>query len=96
MSVALLLLTFHTGVCFASDMANGSKLYSAHCISCHGSSGIAVMMDAPNFTKGEGLMAPDSTLLLSIKNGKNAMPAYQGILSDAEILDVIAYLRTLF
>ena len=40
-------------------------------------------------------MQPDLLLLTSIKNGKNAMPAYQGILSDSDIMDVIVYLRTL-
>lgn len=81
---------------YASDTANGSKIYSTHCIACHGTSGISVMVDTPNFSKGEGLLVPDTSLLFSIKNGKNAMPGYQGILTDSEILDVIAYLRTLF
>jgi len=40
-------------------------------------------------------MQPDLTLLASIKNGVNTMPAYQGILKDQDILDVIVYLRTL-
>jgi cytochrome c6 len=34
-------------------------------------------------------------LLISIKSGKTAMPAYRGVLSDQDILNVIAYLRTL-
>ena len=40
-------------------------------------------------------MRPDTLLLSAIRNGKNAMPAYQGILSDADILDVIAFVRTI-
>jgi cytochrome c6 len=53
------------------------------------------MPDAPSFALGENLLQPDSSLLTSIKNGKNAMPAYEGILSDSDILDVVVYLRTL-
>jgi len=40
-------------------------------------------------------MQSDLALLASFKSGKNAMPSYIGILSDAEILDVIAFSRTL-
>jgi len=40
-------------------------------------------------------MRPDFTLLAAIRSGKNAMPAFQGVLTDRDILDVIAFLRTL-
>jgi mono/diheme cytochrome c family protein len=53
------------------------------------------MPDVPNFAQNEGLMKPDAYLLESIANGNNAMPAYRDILSVQEILDAIAYLRTL-
>lgn len=83
------------GSVHAADTFNGGKLYAVHCVSCHGVTGINVMPNAPNFSQGEGLLKPDSLLLSSVKNGINAMPAYQGILTDQEILDVIVYLRTL-
>jgi len=41
------------------------------------------------------LLRPDVFILATIKEGKNAMPSYQGVLKDQDILDVIAYLRTL-
>lgn len=89
------LLTFVPELSLAADTNKGGDLYAKHCASCHGVSGISVMIDAPNFAESEGLMSPDGTLLISIQNGKNAMPAYRGVLSDQDILDVIAYLRTL-
>lgn len=52
------------------------------------------MPGAPSFDRGDGLLRPDFTLLASIRAGKNAMPAFRGILSDRDIMDVIAYLRT--
>lgn len=89
------MLAFGSGTSRAADTIKGGALYAVHCASCHGASGISVMPNAPNFARGESLLQPDLSLLVSIKNGKNAMPAYQGILSDHDILDVIVYLRTL-
>lgn len=80
---------------YAADPGKGAQVYATHCISCHGRDGVSVMPGAPSFARSEGLMQPDAALLTSIKAGKNAMPAYVGILNDQEIFDVIAYLRTL-
>ncbi|MBI3479757.1 MAG: cytochrome c [Nitrosomonadales bacterium] len=84
-----------SGLCYAADPNKGAQVYATHCASCHGLSGISVMMGAPSFAKNEGLMSPDSALLISIRGGKAAMPAYRGVLNDQDILDVIAYLRTM-
>jgi len=54
-----------------------------------------VLPGAPHLARGERLMQADMTLLASLRAGKNAMPGYLGILADREILDVIAYSRTL-
>lgn len=80
---------------YAADTFKGQKLYAANCAICHGSAGRSVMPGAPNFDRGERVLQPDFALLASIRSGKNAMPAFQGILSDRDIMDVIAYLRTL-
>lgn len=79
----------------AADVVKGNQVYMMHCAACHGMSGVSVMPGAPNFARLERLLQPDAALLASIRNGRNAMPAYAGILTDREILDVIAYLRTL-
>ena len=93
--LALLVLISASGLSHAADPNKGAALYAMHCATCHGAAGISVMLSAPNFAKNEGLMKPDEDLLVSIKNGKAAMPSYRGILNDQEILNVIAYLRTL-
>lgn len=93
MSGFILLIT--SGTSNAADTNKGQQLFAANCAICHGQSGRSVMPGAPNFDRGEGLMRPDFTLLASIRAGKNAMPAYQGLLADRDILDVIAFLRTL-
>jgi cytochrome c6 len=79
----------------AADINKGGQLYGLHCANCHGSNGVPVMGGAPNFQRSEKLLQPDILLLASIRRGKNAMPAYVGILRDHEIMDVIAHLRTL-
>ena len=79
----------------SADTSKGQQLYSANCAMCHGQTGRSVLPNAPNFDRGEGLLRPDFALLAAIRAGKNAMPAFQGILADREIMDVIAFLRTL-
>lgn len=79
----------------SADINKGQQLYAVNCAICHGQTGRSVMPGAPNFDSGDSLLRPDTTLLASLRSGKNAMPAFQGILTDQEIMDVIAYLRTM-
>lgn len=53
------------------------------------------MPNAANFALGESLMQPDSKLVAFVKVGKNSMPGFQGVLKENEIMDVIAFIRTL-
>ena len=77
-----------------ADVIRGSQLYRLHCATCHGAAGLSVLPGAPSFARGERLMQPDTALLASVRAGRGAMPAFFGILSDRDILDVIAFLRT--
>jgi cytochrome c6 len=97
LKVAFALVTFFLAcsVAHAGDVNKGRQLYGKYCAACHGQTGRSTMAGAPNFDRGEGLMRPDSDLLASIRSGKNACPAFRGILTDREILDVVAFLRTL-
>lgn len=89
------------------DPAAGEPLYKKSCASCHGTTGAngpaaAKMKDKPNdWTKGEGLTGMDDQKLFdSIKKGGAAvgkaktMPAYPK-LSDAEVWNLVAYVKTL-
>ena len=78
----------------AADTVKGAELYRLHCAGCHGGDGRPVMPMAPDFSRPTTLLKPDLTLLAAIRAGRGAMPAYQGLLRDREILDVVAYLRT--
>jgi len=80
----------------ASDINLGREIYQRQCLSCHGANGNPSMASAPDFRRGQGLMQSDQALLKRIQNGKNACPAYRGILDDQQILDTIAYIRIFF
>jgi cytochrome c6 len=91
----LALVIFQAGPVLGANVAEGQRIYQMHCISCHGVNGESVIPNAPNFARRERLMQPDMSLMMSIKAGKMTMPSFNGILRDQQILDVIAYLRTL-
>jgi cytochrome c6 len=80
----------------AADFFNGKQLYASYCEGCHGASGQGEMPGTPNFTRGKTLMRPDLQLYVQIRDGKNAMPGFQGVLDESEILDVISYLRSFY
>jgi mono/diheme cytochrome c family protein len=84
------------GVAMAGDPAKGRGLYATRCAGCHGPNGLPTMPEIPNFTLGQGLMKSDQEIMNFIKKGKGVMPAFAGVITDDEILDVIAHLRTLF
>jgi mono/diheme cytochrome c family protein len=88
------------------DAANGEKLFVRYCAGCHGKDGRGA---AHTFMPHVGTLAkkdyieflPDSYLFTVIADGgaavgKNAyMPAWKETLSEDEIKDVVAYIRTL-
>ncbi|HEB93052.1 MAG TPA: c-type cytochrome [Gammaproteobacteria bacterium] len=94
--LVLSLLVFAIGAAHAGDPQRGRQIYIDHCAGCHGLTGSPTMAAVPAFSRGEGVMKPDQELLTLIKRGRNVMPGYEGLLSDMEIRDTLAYIRTLF
>ena len=76
-------------------MSRGDTLYREHCALCHGTNGRPVLPLAPDFTKPTALLRADPQLLALIREGRGTMPAYQGVLRDHDILDIITYVRSL-
>jgi len=79
----------------AADPAAGQQVYEANCASCHGMGGQAVVPGTPNFATGERLEKADGDLMKTMKAGLNVMPAWDGVLSDAQLANALAYVRTL-
>jgi mono/diheme cytochrome c family protein len=105
-SMMSLTRTFILGACglfvfangaWAADPFNGARIYNKHCASCHGANGRAIMAATPDFKAGAPtFLKTDKQLLDIIKNGKSIMPGYQGMLTENEMLDSIAHIRTFF
>ena len=97
-AAVILLAASIAGPAFAQ--APGADTYKAKCAMCHGADGLAATpmgknMKILSFKAPEMVKASDAQFIASTKNGKNKMPAYNGKLTDAQIKDVVAYIRTL-
>jgi mono/diheme cytochrome c family protein len=84
----------------AFAQAPGADTYKAKCAMCHGADGLAATTMGKNmkilsFKDPKMLSASDHQFIVSTKDGLNKMPAYKGKLTDQQIKDVIAYIRTL-
>ncbi len=77
----------------AGDAVNGAKVFTANCAACH--MGGANVIMANKTLKKEALdkysMRSLEAITYQVKNGKNAMPAFGGRLSDAQVEDVATY-----
>jgi mono/diheme cytochrome c family protein len=78
----------------------GADTYKAKCAMCHGADGLGATpagkaMGAKPFNAPEYAKASDADLIAATKNGKGKMPAFTGKLTDGQIKDAVAYIRTL-
>jgi mono/diheme cytochrome c family protein len=100
------MLALAAGALWASDAVTvpGAKTYAAKCVSCHGKDGkgnpamakaFKVEPEKLNLTSDATQSKTDGDLIKITTDGSGKMPAYKGKLSDAEIKDQVAYIRTL-
>lgn len=92
--LAMAAFTFFMGrPAYAGDAASGAKVFSANCAACHMGGNNVVM--ANKTLKKDALekygMTSLEAITSQVKNGKNAMPAFGGRLSDQQIEDVATY-----
>lgn len=77
----------------AADAVAGSKIFTANCAACH-AGGNNLVISTKNLRK-ETLekygMYSSNAIQTQVTNGKNAMPAFGGRLSEDEIEQVSAY-----
>lgn len=84
----------------AFAQAPGADIYKTKCAMCHGADGLAATpmaksMKVLSFKDPEMLKASDSRFFITTMNGVGKMPGYKGKLTDQQIKDVIAFIRTL-
>lgn len=82
----------------------GKAIYQSRCLDCHGIEGRGDGAKAPSLSPRPGSLVSAATsaksdrdLLRIIQNGKprTAMPAWKDILTEAEIEEVLLYVRSL-
>lgn len=93
----VLVLAVPSAATFAQG--SGADSYKSKCAMCHGADGMASgpagkAMNVPPITAA-AYKASDADLIATTKAGKGKMPAFNGKLTDAQIKDVVAYMRTL-
>jgi cytochrome c6 len=97
LAIALLCLTltlFWFGrPAWAGDVASGAKVFGANCAACHmgGKNMVNPQKTLQKADLEKYSMASLDAIKTQVTNGKAAMPAFKGRLSDAEIEDVAAY-----
>ena len=96
-----------TGIMLAALMAastitafaqgSGADTYKAKCLMCHAADGTASgpagkAMNVPSFKASK---QTEAEMIAETKAGKGKMPAFAGKLTDAQIKDVVGYVKTL-
>ncbi|MBZ5599584.1 MAG: cytochrome c [Acidobacteriia bacterium] len=82
------------------SLADGGADFKAKCAMCHGPDGKGDTVMGKKFGlkdlgSAEVQKMSDADLTSTITNGKDKMPAYKGKLTDAQISDLVKYVRTL-
>eukprot|EP00545_Synedropsis_sp_CCMP1620_P014695 CAMPEP_0119003882 /NCGR_PEP_ID=MMETSP1176-20130426/815_1 /TAXON_ID=265551 /ORGANISM="Synedropsis recta cf, Strain CCMP1620" /LENGTH=130 /DNA_ID=CAMNT_0006955523 /DNA_START=33 /DNA_END=425 /DNA_ORIENTATION=+ len=80
---------------FAADVGAGEQVFNANCAACH-AGGQNVIMPEKTLEKEalDQFLAggrSEKSIVTQVTNGKNAMPAFGGRLSDEDIDNVAAY-----
>lgn len=91
-AIALLVLSLDSPV-LAADIQHGAKVFQVNCTMCH-QGGRNTIMPEKTLQK-EALekygMNSMPAIIAQVKRGKNAMPVFQGRLTEQDIEDVAAY-----
>jgi mono/diheme cytochrome c family protein len=84
----------------ASNKA-GKTIYDKNCASCHGKAGLgdgvkarALKTFPGDFSKAEYQDQTDGDQFYKTKTGRGEMPKYEGKIPDADIWNVVNYMRT--
>jgi len=82
--------------------ARGRELFLQACQACHGPEGRGDGPATAGLSKRPKDLTriaappifPDGVLAYRIRNGGEAMPAWKGVLSDAQVWDLVSYIRS--
>lgn len=92
-SAAMLAISTISGQALAANIEHGEQVFTANCSACHAGGNNVIMPEKT--LKKEALqdneMNSVSAITYQVTNGKNAMPAFGGRLTDGDIEDVANY-----
>jgi mono/diheme cytochrome c family protein len=85
---------------FPASAQEGAALYKAKCAACHGPDGkgdtsMGKVLKVRDLGAADVQKESDADLTQIIEDGKGKMPGYKGKLTDAQIKDLVAFIRTL-
>lgn len=80
---------------WSGDMLKARQNYERFCAGCHGFNGMSVTPDAPHLRLNQGLIQGDLQIVDKLKAGSARKPPFLGLLSDEELRDIVAYVRTI-
>ena len=79
---------------------DAASLFKSKCAACHGADGtgntpVGKSMKIRDFHSADVQKETDAQLTTMITDGKGAMPAYKGKITDAQIKSLVAFIRTM-
>jgi mono/diheme cytochrome c family protein len=81
------------------DSAASSATFRTKCAMCHGPDGggseVGKSMNVPDLRSEAVQKRPDAELAQIISDGKGGMPPFKSSLSEAQIHDLVSYVRSL-
>jgi cytochrome c6 len=96
--IVLLLISSLAGIASAENP--GKSIFTTKCALCHGADGagktsIGKTLNIPDFHSPDVKKLSDADLKTVVTSGKNKMPPFKGKLTDAQIDQVVSYVREL-
>ncbi|HJL15423.1 MAG TPA: c-type cytochrome [Sandaracinaceae bacterium LLY-WYZ-13_1] len=76
------------------DASGGEAIFGATCVRCHGADGMGTDR-APSLYQRVP-MRPDESIVRTLIQGRGGMPAWSDDFDDAQLADLLAYLRATF
>jgi mono/diheme cytochrome c family protein len=76
----------------SGDNARGEELYKASCVVCHGPSGGGGI--GPRLA-GNPVLSNDQAFWKVVYEGRHVMPPLKGVVSEQQMADIRAWLKTL-
>jgi cytochrome c6 len=79
--------------CGAAQAAPGEQLFNDNCAACHQKTGLGIPKAFPALKGDKLALGPAGPVAGAVLNGRGGMPAFKAQLSDADLAEVLSYVR---